>query len=260
MEPVIPAARRGRPASRLRGARWIAAATFVLVAGAAGAARVEPPVASQAAVPAPGAADSFPHARHTSVACLTCHATGSGHGRLTFEPPRGCAICHHQAPAPDKCGSCHRPADYGTPKQETVTITVPGQAPRPRTVAFLHEKHVSSSCVECHTTPVTLAPATEVVTCQACHTEHHAKAADCSSCHQLADPKVAHPLPDVTHQRCDACHTATTVAKLTPTRALCATCHAAKAKDHHDARECTVCHLLADPAAYRAKLLTPQPR
>ena len=29
--------------------------------------------------------DSFPHDRHKELACLTCHASSSGHGRLTFE-------------------------------------------------------------------------------------------------------------------------------------------------------------------------------
>jgi hypothetical protein len=70
----------------------------------------------------------------------------------------------------------------------------------------------------------------------------------------LAEPKAAHTTLEVSHQRCDACHTAATVARLTPTRTFCATCHTTKATDHYEPRECTVCHFLADPGAYRAKL------
>lgn len=201
--------------------------------------------------------DSFPHARHAAkLACLTCHQTGAGHGRLTFEPPRGCAICHHQAPAAARCASCHQPEKYAVPKHETVTIAVPGHQPRPRTVAFFHARHASKACVECHTTPVTLAPSPATVRCTECHSDHHAAGRDCSACHTMADPKTAHTTLEVAHQRCDACHTATTIARLTPTRSFCGACHAAKVKDHYDARECTVCHFLAEPGGYRSRLAT----
>lgn len=206
----------------------------------------------------PAPADSFPHARHATLACLVCHQTGTGHGRLTFEPPRGCFICHHQAPADRKCGSCHRPATYTPPKPATLTVTVPGRQPLPRTVEFLHERHETRTCVECHTTPVTLAPAPAV--CLDCHVEHHAAGRSCSSCHRLVAPTEAHTTLEAAHQRCDACHTPATVARLTPTRSFCATCHAPKARNHYDARECTSCHFLAEPPEYRTKLLSPPPR
>jgi len=208
--------------------------------------------------PPPAEADSFPHARHAKLACLVCHQTGTGHGRLTFEQPRGCAICHHQAPADTKCASCHRTGKYATPKVATVTVTVPGRQPNPRPVDFLHARHGERSCVECHTTPVTLAPAKAV--CQDCHADHHAAGRNCSGCHTIAEPKAEHRTLEAAHQRCDACHTATTVARLTPTRSFCSTCHATKAKDHYDQKECSVCHLLAEPGVYRAKLVTPPPR
>jgi hypothetical protein len=139
----------------------------------------------------------------------------------------------------------------------TVTVTVPDQPPRARTVDFMHERHVSRPCVECHTTPVTMTPAPAKAQCMDCHTEHHAAGRNCSACHQIADPALAHKPVEVVHQRCDACHTRTSVAKLTPTRSFCSTCHVAKATNHYDERECTVCHFLAEPAAYRPKLLTP---
>jgi len=216
-------------------------------ADTSGDSRPRPPLA---------AADSFPHARHAKLACLECHETGTGHGRLTFERPRGCAICHHQARTPERCGSCHRPEKLGTPKEVTLTVSVPGRQPRPRSVEFLHAPHRSRPCVECHTTPVTLEPAPEKAQCRDCHSNHHEAGRTCSNCHRIADPKVEHWPLQVAHQRCDACHTQTTVAWLTPTRSFCATCHAAKAKDHYDAQECTVCHFLAEPGAYRAELVT----
>jgi hypothetical protein len=216
----------------------------------------EPLPGVRAPRPPPAPADSFPHARHATLACLVCHQTGSGHGRLTFERPRGCAICHHQAPTSARCPSCHHPEKYATPKPVTVTVTVPGHAPNERPVNFLHERHASRQCVECHTTPVTLAPAPAKAECKDCHSEHHGVNRTCSSCHTVADPKAAHTTLQI-HQRCDACHTPTSVARLTPTRSLCATCHAQKATNHYDQKECSACHFLAEPAVYRSKLTTP---
>lgn len=139
----------------------------------------------------------------------------------------------------------------------TVTVTVPGHAPNPRPVDFLHARHASRSCVECHTTPVTLEPEPAKAQCRDCHSDHHAANRTCSACHRLADPKAPHQNLEAAHQRCDACHTATTVARLTPTRTFCATCHPQKATNHYDRKECTTCHFLAEPNAYRAKLTTP---
>jgi hypothetical protein len=206
--------------------------------------------------PVPAERDSFPHARHEKIACLVCHATGDMHGRLTFEAPRGCAICHHQAPASSKCASCHRTAEYAAPKQMTAVVTVAGHAPKPRPVDFLHARHAKRLCTECHTTPVSLEPTRAKAECRDCHEDHHGAGRSCSTCHAPAQPAAAHRTLESAHQRCDACHTATTVARLTPTRSFCSTCHAAKSKNHYDAKECTVCHFLADPLAYRSKLVT----
>lgn len=204
-------------------------------------------------------ADTFPHARHARLSCLVCHATGTGHGRLTFEPPRGCAICHHRAPASARCASCHSTEEYQAPRQVTVTVTVPDRPPRARPVEFLHSPHVSRTCVECHTIPVTLAPAPDKAQCKDCHSEHHAAGRSCSSCHAVVEPKAAHQTLEVAHQRCDACHTATTVAQLTPTRSFCSTCHTETARDHYVQKECSVCHFLAEPGTHRARLVAPSP-
>ena len=134
--------------------------------------------------PAPPAApDSFPHSRHEKIACLVCHQTGSGHGILTFERPRGCAICHHQAPARARCTSCHTTSEYTAPRQLTATVTVPGHEPKPRPVEFLHTIHAKKVCVDCHSTPVTLSPPPGKASCRDCHDDHHAAGRSCSTCH-----------------------------------------------------------------------------
>ena len=210
--------------------------------------------------PPPGMADPFPHARHAKLACLVCHETGTGVGRLTFKPPRGCAICHHQAPTSGSCSTCHKTNEYTAVKHATMTVTVPGHEPQPRPVDFFHALHTKRTCLECHTTPVTRALSAAQAQCKDCHTDHHAVGRNCSACHRIADPKFAHRTLEAAHQRCDACHTATTVAELTPTRSFCSTCHATKAKGHYDQKECSVCHFLAEPAVYRASLITARPR
>ena len=203
--------------------------------------------------------DTFPHARHEKLSCLACHATGTGHGRLTFEPPRGCAACHHREPESARCATCHRANEYGAPRPATVIVTVDDRQPRARPVEFLHSFHLTRTCVECHTTPVTLAPAAEKAQCQDCHNEHHAARRGCASCHAGAAPRAAHTL-EVAHQRCDACHATATITQLTPARGLCGACHVEQVKDHHVEKECSTCHFLADPAAYRSKLVTPATR
>jgi nitrate/TMAO reductase-like tetraheme cytochrome c subunit len=207
----------------------------------------------------PAEADPFPHARHAKLACLVCHETGTGVGRLTFTPPRGCAICHHQAPTSGKCATCHAKSEYTAVQHTTMRVTVPGHDPRPRPVDFFHAVHTKRACLDCHTTPVTLAPSTAQAQCRDCHSDHHAADRNCSACHTIADPKFAHRTLETAHQRCDACHTATTVAELTPTRSFCSACHATKGKGHYDQKECSVCHFLAEPGVYRSRLITSRP-
>ena len=211
--------------------------------------------ADVSALPPPADVDSFPHARHAKLACLECHVT-IGRARLTFEQPRGCAICHHKAPAPDACATCHQPAERDTAIVATVTVAVRDRAARSRPVDFLHARHETRACTECHTTAVTLATAPTKAQCIDCHAEHHEAASGCASCHALATPKAEHRTLEAAHQRCDACHARATVARLTPNRAFCATCHVPQANDHYPRRECTVCHFLTEPGQYRGKLLS----
>ena len=208
----------------------------------------------------PAPADTFSHARHARLACLVCHATTSGDARLTFTPPRGCAICHHQAPATSRCASCHGAEELGAPQPTELTVTVEGAAARPRPVPFLHEGHATVSCLTCHTAPVTLAAPAPIAQCADCHDDHHTVERSCASCHTIADPIAGHATLETAHTRCDACHTPATVARLTPTRTFCITCHTAQGASHYEPRECTTCHFLAEPADFRARIVTVPPQ
>ncbi len=197
--------------------------------------------------------DTFPHDRHRTFACITCHTTRQGHGRLTFVAPRGCQLCHHQAAATSNCASCHEERERAAPATVSVRVTVSGHAARERPVTFRHDRHHDLRCVACHTTPATLAPEPAAATCRACHESHHAAGRDCAFCHERADPRAAHAtLPDL-HVGCDNCHAVAIVAQLTPDRPFCRTCHAEQ-QGHYPDRECAVCHFLSSPDEFRVHL------
>jgi hypothetical protein len=199
------------------------------------------------------ASDTFPHDRHKKFACLTCHFATGGHGRLTFQPPRGCQICHHQAPAQADCSVCHQPGDRDSSIAIQVTISVPKETPRARTVGFPHVKHTDLACIGCHTTPATLEPADSVLSCRACHSDHHASGRSCATCHKTDAITAAHEPPAFQHKACDACHTLSRVSILIPTRSFCLVCHE-QAQDHHGPKECTGCHFLRSPEEFRPLL------
>ena len=211
----------------------------------------DPPgeVATSAAFPA----DTFSHARHRRLACLTCHTTTSRTATLTFEPPRGCQICHHQRPARSDCASCHQEDEMVEAIPVTMRVAVPEQEPRPREVEFEHGEHREIACVQCHTTPVSLEPEEPVATCTACHDDHHVARRDCASCHRTDQVMDAHRPPVDAHQRCDRCHTSSTVGALEPTRSFCLACHPSET-DHYEPRECSACHLQVEPEEWRPRL------
>ncbi len=214
---------------------------------------VPPPV--RPADPPPAAADSFPHSRHQRLACITCHASGTQHGRLTFEPPRGCQICHHQRPQQANCSTCHTPEERRQLEPLTIAIAIRDSAARSRPVTFAHQTHSNLRCIQCHTEPVTLAPAPAVRGCRDCHADHHAPDRACATCHTGDQLKSAHAKNiSASHRGCDACHTAATVALLTPDRSFCLTCHAPQ-RDHYPRGQCTTCHFLKQPAEFRPHLL-----
>ena len=202
--------------------------------------------------------DTFPHKRHSRLACLTCHNLGPKGGRLTFEVPRGCQICHHQRPARSDCSTCHQSEELVQPRPVSVRVAVPRHLPRPRYVAFEHGPHDKVECTECHSMPVSLAPADSVRTCASCHADHHAEGRDCASCHRTEQVMEAHQPPVDAHQACDQCHTASTVGALEPTRSFCLACHPAEV-DHYEQRECSTCHLQAEPEEYRSRLSGARP-
>lgn len=200
-------------------------------------------------------ADSFPHERHKSLSCITCHLSTQEHGRLAFEAPRGCQICHHQAPTASDCTSCHARSALVVQESVTVRVHVANAPERSHRVRFDHAKHASLRCVECHTSPVSLDPGPDVIRCAACHDAHHAASRSCVACHSAIGPEIetAHAPPVSAHEACDACHLPDIVGRLVPDRELCLTCHA-KQRDHYATRECTVCHFQAAPAVYQAHL------
>lgn len=202
----------------------------------------------------PWPADTFAHARHTSLACITCHDPNSRQ-KLTFSAPRGCQICHHQAPERNDCSRCHTADELkAAPLEVTVTVSVRNTPPRPRAVAFDHSKHTSQSCVSCHMTSVSLTPSPATATCTACHDKHAgATEASCGSCHTSTAPFASHAPPATAHQGCVACHAEQIVATLSPTRALCLTCHEPQ-RQHMPTAECTTCHLQATPDEYKVRL------
>jgi len=211
------------------------------------------PPESRSDVPA-SPSDTFPHARHSRLACLTCHDLRSTARRLTFEPPRGCQICHHQRPAQANCTSCHERNELAGLRSVQVAVAVPRHDPRRRTVQFPHQVHDTVACISCHVTPVTLEPADSAATCTGCHASHHAEARDCAACHRTAAITAPHRMPTQAHTRCDACHTRATVARLVPTRSFCLVCHQPE-QDHYSPKECSACHFQRTPAELKTRLV-----
>jgi hypothetical protein len=203
--------------------------------------------------PLPVPVDTFSHNQHQQLPCITCHTTRAGQsGTLTFEPPRGCQICHHQGPLGNDCSACHQSSDLAPPQSVVIAIAVLAHAPRPRSVGFEHSKHAVLECTQCHTQPVSLRADTTVLECAGCHVEHHEFNRACASCHATDQIVAAHQPPVEGHQRCDACHDPDRVAQLIPTRTLCLTCHAEE--DHYAPKECTTCHFQASPEVFRTHL------
>jgi LSD1 subclass zinc finger protein len=225
---------------------------FTAVKGKGDASFVDDPPALVAPHAPP---DTFPHDRHQSLSCITCHLSRREHGRLAFETPRGCQICHHQAPATAECATCHRTDALAAPESVTVRVMVERAPPRSHPTLFDHARHARLKCVDCHTTPVSLAPGAETLRCAACHDDHHAAGRSCATCHTEIGPeaRVAHAPPIDAHQACDACHLPQVVARLVPDRTLCLTCHAAQ-REHYAAQECTTCHFQATPAEFQVHL------
>ena len=233
-------------------------------AGAPPGGNPAPPWRQVRALP-PLPSDTFSHDQHKKQACLTCHVVASGRGPLTFQRPRGCQICHHQAPVESRCSQCHEPRELEV-KAVPVTIEVRDKPSRTRDVGFKHDLHTSPDarlkCQDCHTGRVDLPASDSVKSCQGCHVQHHEVGRDCASCHRTAGIEDAHETPVATgqhsaeaaHTRCDACHDQSRIVNLTPSRTFCLACHSTEV-DHYKAKECSVCHFQATPAEWKPRLI-----
>ena len=216
----------------------------------------DPPGGSITVMASPS--DTFSHPRHSKLACITCHNTASRRSDLTFQPPRGCQICHHQAPVRSECSSCHESEELTATRPLAVEVTVAKHAPRARPVVFDHSEHGQVACAQCHTTPVSLEPEPRVQACVACHDDHHTSQTNCAACHQTVQISQAHTAPVDAHAGCVECHDQPTITQLTPTRTFCLSCHSSSV-DHYAPKECSQCHLLSSPEAYRTHLLEREP-
>jgi hypothetical protein len=215
----------------------------------------EPPVEGRPPGPDPLVApDSFPHARHRALPCLTCHLVNRPGAGLAFEVPRGCDLCHHQQVVAGRveardCVRCHRPE--ATARAMEVPVRMPNRPPAVRLVGFRHDRHDGVGCAVCHRPPEVLPP-DSVRSCGACHEPHHEAARECAACHSREDTPAAHRRAD--HTGCDACHTPSRIAPLVPARTFCLTCHA-RERLHQPGRECTPCHFLQTAAEFRPHLM-----
>jgi hypothetical protein len=209
-------------------------------------------------VSGPAPADTFSHERHKALDCVACHDVQSNR-IIRFERPRGCQICHHQAPASADCTRCHEAGELRAALQAHPVVRVRNHAPRERAVAFSHEAHAEERCVACHVTPVELGVSPGTRACTDCHDRHHEAARDCAACHRSDATRTAHEAanlpgaPPAAHRACSACHAEATVARLVPTRSFCLACHGTDT-DHYPERECSTCHFLSEPEALRPSL------
>jgi hypothetical protein len=185
-----------------------------------------------------GAQDSvaFPHTRHATVPCMTCHVTTGSGARLRVVAPEGCRACHHGAEQKSQCTACHSK----TPATRTVSVAFRA-ATRPvpvtRPLDFEHQRHATLQCTQCHANDVMRAPQ---VTCTSCHADHHAPERNCTTCHPAA--RAGHDR--TAHDGCTTCHVARAIPAITSSPTLCLSCHEAQ-RDHNSGGDCATCHAIA---------------
>lgn len=226
--------------------------TLMLALRAVVAARIEPFLAPQTAV-GPDTV-SFSHATHRAVACAACHSSsGPTHGSVTLRSVRDCQQCHHETTVnklgngPAACLQCHKSSTLPERPQVVEMRTSPSVT-HTRTLPFGHATHTTVACVNCHTTPVTLAAAAQ---CSGCHVNHHEPTRECRTCH---DGYAAHRGQQV-HLGCagSGCHSDRAVLALSSARNVCLACHADQVQ-HKPGRDCGTCHRVQwAPAAAGAR-------
>jgi hypothetical protein len=184
----------------------------------------------------------FSHATHRGLVCANCHSSaGPTHGNVTLRSVRDCQQCHHEATVnklgngPAACLQCHKSSTLPERPQVVEMRTSP-TVTHTRTLPFGHATHTTVACANCHTTPVTLAAATQ---CSGCHATHHEPTRECRTCH---DGYAAHRGQQV-HLGCAGagCHSDRAVLALSSVRNVCLACHAAQVQ-HKPGRDCGTCH------------------
>ena len=162
----------------------------------------------------------FDHERHRSVACQSCHTTGTS---VVRGDPGWCDSCHHQNRPESQCVRCHAD-NAGSSHEFVVLMNLPG-GPEERPLDFPHEGHRARSCSDCHGAPAQ--PVADDFSCTSCHVEHHeAEAVTCSQCHG-APPRWAHT-EALAHRTCagGVCHQSFDAGPPEEWRpALCLFCH-----------------------------------
>ena len=104
---------------------------------------------------------TFPHARHSALACTTCHANDVN--RTVFTTCATCHTSHHNPEA--NCAGCHPTAREG------------------------HDRSVHTGCARCHTDSTVAALPVNRNVCLVCHQEQrdHYPTGNCATCHALAN-------------------------------------------------------------------------
>ncbi len=187
----------------------------------------------------------FPHTRHQSVACATCHASEAKHGALKLTNPQQCRSCHHTTQVAANCSACHNANEFArriyTSSQR---ITIAGST-RTRQLAFDHRAHQGVTCTQCHREPLSRNAAG--LQCKACHASHHTPASSCMACHPPTGTR-AHTRN--VHVGCagSSCHKQlpAVLASVPHTRQFCLSCHQ-QLVAHRPSGNCADCHRL--PAA-----------
>lgn len=184
---------------------------------------------------------AFPHARHTTVPCMTCHVTTGSGARLKVAAPEGCRACHHSTDQKSQCAACHSKT-LSTTYAVPVAFSAPTRSvPVTRSVDFDHQRHAGRQCTECHANDVMRTPQ---VTCTSCHADHHAPDRNCSTCHPTA--RVGHDR--TAHDGCTTCHVARTIPAITGSRTLCLVCHEPQ-RNHKPGGDCATCHAIRSGVA-----------
>ncbi len=239
---VIVAAGVLLPQARLWG-EWVGrgsaapARTFVRADARERGGAPQEPAGGLGAAPA-DSGRGFSHRLHRSVACTSCHVSGSSHGALKVRTHEDCRACHHATGRAVGCTTCHEPGKLPASVARTVqfrTSVAPGAMTR--TLTFGHSFHASVACADCHEA----GPQHRAVKdCTSCHERHHTAARDCQRCHRPADVK-GHPAS--VHDGCGGggCHSDPAVAALAWSRPVCTSCHQDKVR-HQPGRDCATCH------------------